>query len=126
MRILARHKLQQQFVQIKPAQQRCALRQRHATAPVGGEQRFELARARPRHEQRLERIQQSAQLRTRTLRAARDHRHAAVRRGEHLDDEARLAVRIRMENERRLIIAAVAELPRHLADGSGTYLKILS
>src|SRR4029079_16586656 len=58
MRILARKQLQQQLVQIETAEQRGARRQRKAAAPLGLDERLELARAGPRQRKRLERLQQ--------------------------------------------------------------------
>ena len=108
MRIFARQHLQQQLVEIEAAEQRRAGDQRQAAAPFGPGQRLDLVGARPRKGQRLERLQDAAQLRTRTFCAARHQRNAAVIRGERLDDEARLAVGMRMQHESRLIVAASA------------------
>jgi len=61
---------------------------------------------RPRKQQRLETLQETAQLRPRALRPARDERDAAEVRRECFDDQARFAVRVGVQYERGLIVAA--------------------
>src|SRR5689334_2040492 len=121
MRVFARQQLQQQFVQVETAQQRRAARQREAAAPIGLDQRLELPRAGPRQCERLECLQHAAKLRARSLRALRDHRDAPEPLGERLDDEARLLVRIRVQDERRLVVVPVAKLSHESIEWTGRY-----
>jgi hypothetical protein len=106
MRIFARQELQQKLVQVEAADERRATDSRKTAAPLGVEQRFQLRLPRPRQDERLKRLQQSAQLRAWAPRAARHHRDATVFGGDRLDDHARLAIRIRVQDEPGLVVAA--------------------
>ena len=110
VRVFARKELQQQLVQIKAAQQRRPRDQRQTAAPLGSEQRSQLAGAGPGQGQRLECLQDPAQLGARSPRAARDQRDAAVLRGQRLDDQAGLTVGVGVKDERGLLVAPVARL----------------
>ena len=77
MRILARQELEQQLVQIEPAQKGAASDPRQPAAPFRVKERLELLLARPREQERLERLQQSTQLGARPFRPARDQRDPA-------------------------------------------------
>src|SRR5689334_17882606 len=100
MRIFTRNELQQELVQIKAAKQCRTPRKRQTASPLGGQQRLQFAGARPRQDERLKRVQQTAKLGARTLRALCDHCNASERRGERLHDETRLTIWVCVENER--------------------------
>jgi hypothetical protein len=57
MRIFARQELQQQLVQIEPAEKRRSTDPRQSSSPLGAQQRLQLTLAEPRQEQRLKGLQ---------------------------------------------------------------------
>src|SRR4029077_3538762 len=67
MRILARQELEQELVQVEPAEERAAAYTRQATPPLGAQQRLEFLLARPGQEQRLEGLQEPPQFGARAL-----------------------------------------------------------
>jgi hypothetical protein len=110
VRVLARQQLQQELVQIETAQQSRARDQRQTAAPLGSEQGPQLAAAGPGQRQRLECLQDSAQFGARPPGAARYQRDPPVVGRQRLDDQAGLAIGIGVQDERPLLVAAVARL----------------
>src|SRR5207249_792618 len=110
VRILAREELEQELGQVEAAQQGRTADQRQPAAPLGLEKRLELPRTRPRERKRLKGLDRRAQLGSRSSRTARHQRYASVRCRHRLDDDARFAVGIRVQDERRLVVAPLAWL----------------
>ena len=106
MRILARKELQQQFVEVEAADERRPADSRQPAAPFGPEQRLQFVLPRPGQQQAAGTLQQAPQFGARAPRAARHHRDPPVIRRDRLHDHARLAVRVGMQHESRLVVAA--------------------
>ena len=112
MRVVAREQLQHEFVQIKTAQQAAAFQLRQPALPFRLVQRAQFAFAAPGQQERLECEQHAAQHRSRTARAARNQRDAAVIAGEHLDDQAGFTKWVTMQHEGGLrLVPRVARVP---------------
>ncbi len=112
MRIVARHQLDQQFVQVKAAQQCRFLQRQQAAHPFGRDQGAHFRLAAPGQRQGLEGLQHAAQLRQGALGALGHQGDAAVIARKDVDDQAGFLVRIAVQDEGRLVVDAMHPVAR--------------
>src|ERR1700704_4369204 len=88
VRVFAGHEPQQKLVEIEPAQERFAVKQRLSADPLGARERAQFALAEPGQSERLEGEQHPAQRRARAARSPRPHRHPPEGAGGKFDQKA--------------------------------------
>ena len=98
MRIFPGQQTNEQFIQIVAAQQCLTLQKGLPPKPFCTRQRTNFSLAKPPQGQRMERQQYPSHGGTRTSRTTSDHRDASSILGKHLDQQAGLLVRLRMQN----------------------------